>query len=95
MSARRSGPTGLQLRPAFLDFWTPWEPLLSSLAHLKLGFTTSQLGPADQLLCLIIASYVLTIPYTQSFVDHCYIRPTLPPRAIEGVREIHPFQLPS
>jgi len=24
-----------------LDIWTPWEPLLPSLAYLKPGFTTS------------------------------------------------------
>src|SRR6266550_4326371 len=45
-----------------LDVRTPWEPLLRSLAHPKLGFTTSQLGPAYRLPCLAVVSQVLTIP---------------------------------
>ena len=38
----------------------------------------SQLGLANQMLCLIITSYILTIPYALSLVDYCYM-PLLPP----------------
>src|SRR5882757_11546903 len=51
-----------------LDFRTPWEPLLPSLAHPKLGFTTSQLGLANRSLCLVVVSRILTIPCILSLV---------------------------
>ena len=40
-----------------LDVRTPWEPLLPSPAYPKLRFTTSQLGLADRLLCLVVVLY--------------------------------------
>src|SRR6266576_6688332 len=43
-----------------LDVRTPWEPLLPSLAYLKLRFTTSQLGLTHRLLYFVIVSYILT-----------------------------------
>ena len=72
-------------------FRTPWEPLLPSPAYPKLGFTTSQLGLADQSPCLIIVSRIMTVPYMLSLVDHCHIHHAFPPlRPIDGVRWIHP-----
>src|SRR3984957_18418273 len=50
-----------------LDVRTPWEPLLPSPAYPKLGFTTSQLGLADQSPCLIVVSHVIiAVPYMLS-----------------------------
>jgi hypothetical protein len=55
-----------------LDVRSPWEPLLPSLAYPKLGFTTSQLGLANCLPCLIaiapVVSHILTIPCVLSLV---------------------------
>ena len=48
-------------------------------AYPKLGFTTSQLGLADRSPCLIIVSYILTVPCVLSLVNHCYIRHASPP----------------
>ena len=62
MSVRTSGPAGLQLRPASLDVLNSLGTLLPSPAHPKLGFTTSQLGFADQSLCLIVVSHVISCP---------------------------------
>src|SRR6266576_6046112 len=44
-----------------IDVRTPWEPLLPSPAHPKLGFTTSQLGLADRSPCAYCACCFL--PY--------------------------------
>ena len=48
---------------------------------------------ADRLPCLVIFYVVVVVPCVLSFVDHCHICLTSPPKAIEGVRGIHPFQL--
>ena len=71
-----NGPAGLRLYTASLDIRTPWEPLLPSPAYPKLGFTTSQLGLADRLLCLVV-SHILTIPCVLSLVNHCLLLYTL------------------
>jgi hypothetical protein len=53
----------------------------------------SQLGLADQLLYIIVISYIVNCPlYTISFINHCYICYASPPlRPIEGVRGIYLF----
>src|SRR6266566_9696077 len=89
-----SGPAGLQLYTASLDVQTPWEPLLpSSPAYPKLRLVP-QLGLANQLIncrILIVVSHILTTPYMLSLIltIAIYAMPP-PPRAIKGVRRIHP-----
>jgi hypothetical protein len=75
-----------------LDVRSPWEPLLPSLAYPKLGFTPARPYQLVTVSRYLVISHILTIPYTLSLVNHCYIRlASPPPRAIEGVRGIHPF----
>ena len=82
------------LRPASLDVSASLGTTASFSGLSRPGFTTSQLCPANYLLCLVavaFVSHILTIPCVLSFVltIAIYAMPP-PPRAIEGVRGIHP-----
>ena len=88
-----SGPAGLWLYTASLDVQTLWELLLPSLAYPKLRLVP-QLGLADRLIncrILVVVSHILTTPCVLSLIltIAIYAMPP-PPRAIKGVRGIHP-----
>ena len=79
-----NSPAGLQLYTASLDVWTPWEPLLPSLAYPKPGFTTSQLSFTNRLpyACSCSVSWPSPVCYLLLTVDHCHIRhASTPPKA--------------
>ena len=78
MSVYSSGPTDLRLRPVLLGCSNSLGTTTSFLSLSKeLGFTISQLGLTNRLLCFTIVSHILTTPYILSLVDYYHI--PLPP----------------
>src|SRR6266568_9065474 len=92
MSVRSSGPAGLQLCHVLLGCSISLGTTASFLGLSKAGVHYIPARPC-QLITICFVFHILTIPCMLSLVDHCYIRRTsLPLRAIEGVRGIHPFR---
>src|SRR6266567_1796673 len=94
MSVRSSGPAGLQLRPVLYRCSNSLGTTtsLSSLSKAGVHYVPARPCQSIAVCTYCCFSHILTIPYMLSLVDHCHIRLTSPPpKAIEGVRGIHPF----
>jgi hypothetical protein len=94
ISACSSGPVGLWLYPAclfrcfgLLKYHCFPLQLILSWGSLR----PSQALPIDCRVLLLSFPILLTVPCVLSLINHCCIRhASPPPRAIEGVRGIHP-----
>ena len=83
ISARNSGPAGLQLRPVppSLDVLNSLGTTASFSSLFKAGVYYIPARPCRLIAVDLLFSYILTVPCVLSLTDYCHICHASPPKA--------------